>query len=380
MVTAVSSNTGTDSNGYPFNVSIVAQAIASEAGIMGRQVNVSKATQTVVDVYEAVAASSNFQRAIDVYRSDFELSTPLYPGNNDSAYVVPSFGFVWQSAGLQIQEFWEVTLAGEVSLQNSSEPLVASASTITGHSWAGGDVHNSSGVEGATATFIDVPTVSSPPSGTKVVGTVYETALAGWVGISPDLLGGGGLVQTGFQYLVGSNSGSDVTTFYEDFGCGCGINNETPYTSSQCYLYTYTKSGDSFGPEVWLELGDAEFFWYDSTSGADCSASYGIGGYNPGYAPYYAQFVFEAPSFSGLISQVAKFTSTTFTSPQYEEDNYAGSWVRISGEYNAGNWNSYNLNQYPNNPNTYDAHGVYSSDRVVMSWLNSDYNYTYVNG
>jgi hypothetical protein len=349
---------------------MIQNEISVESQLTDRSVNITNAVNFVQSAFSKVSGLSSFESVLQSSSASvFSLSAPINLATDTIAKA--SFTFISIDGDLQTQKSWTVLPNGSVVASTLDAELSTTpvATSYSSHNWVGYEIHNSSGITGVQAIFT-VPTVSSAPAGTLVSGTVHETALTDWVGMSASAGGGGGLIQTGFNYLIGTTSSTDIPTWYEDYGCGCAINDQTLYTSGDCYGNTYTKTGDSFNPDVALLTGDAIYSWYDSTTGSLCTASY-----STSESPSYGQLIAEAPAYSGEISQIAKFSTTTFTSGTYQD--LAGHWQPISDPIGAGNYNTYTLTQYPSKT---DASPSYSSGDVTVTWANCDYNYTYVNG
>jgi hypothetical protein len=251
--------------------------------------------------------------------------------------------------------------------------------TSTSTNWSGWEFYDPSH-EAISYVYAETPvsTIESPPTGQNPNNN-YESD-ATWDSLAPGPGGNGngvtGLAQTWYERNYFGNlfegpSWGPYYIWYEDYPAASynypGAPNLNPGWDINFYVF-YGNPGFEF--EAYIYNTSTEYAV--STSSSD-----------PTFVPYYIEFITEAPTITQdlktWIVQIPEFSESEFLSSGYFLQNSAGSslWTL----YTTGYYNQYTLLQNSNNDyNTQEGWISDNGNYPEVTWSNSYYNWTYVNG
>lgn len=376
---------------------------------------------TVSDVYDFLANNTNYQFGLSsgqlVYatqelfdtvcqRSDFAESASAagfphvtleyeFVGGN-AQYT--NFTLTWMTAnnGLLLDHhvYWSGnlssgTISGPYSMATAPLPTYGS---FYSHSQAGYDFWWSVGGTLQTfwrvAAYTQVVQMTNPGLSTQKnvpPGTAVDAEGAAWVGTSPQSTEGGGLLQTGYAYDASNPSSSKCTGAPN--GCDNGLWYEYLPSPPQPYSGNPTVPVGAILDEQVQNAGSG--YWdamiYDYSNGHTYPASVYVGS----YAPRYAYGIMEAPSYLGVVQQIAQFQGSPVDfeyGTVQTTSSCRQSCVLWDSLYAVGTYDQTVLNQEQGvtntNANQASCGGMVGGGTVTcyqMKWLSSLYDYNCVN-
>jgi hypothetical protein len=215
---------------------------------------------------------------------------------------------------------------------------------------------------------------SIPPQAPQNVppGTSVDPVAAVWGGISPQVTGQGGLIQTGYFIDTANLLFLPYRLWYSYFPTfgtipfifAPAVRPGDLVTMSVFYLLTF------FSVWSWYLVWDYDFYQGFGTLAVVTTPST--------YNPIYVHSITEAPTpFGSKPSQIAGFSNYPVLGTWYGIQCMNKKWVSADSLYRAGNYNQITLTQAAANLNTGESYLMgYNTDQVT--WYNSDYDWNYV--
>jgi hypothetical protein len=183
--------------------------------------------------------------------------------------------------------------------------LGISPSATSQQAWSGYSFNNGGKTISNDYSIWYEPGVSLPPQGCLLT----HCDVAFWIGLTNQVGGGNGIAQTGtdsgiYCIIVCTSGSYYYYGWYQFF----------PYQSTLQKCTMSVSNGDEVFANVY-EYPSTSTVYYtlliDEKTGNTCTSSYNMS--STGLS-YYAQFIGERPSYSGVYARLPQFSTTTFTS------------------------------------------------------------------
>jgi hypothetical protein len=320
-----------------------------------------------------------------------------------SGISVVSFVEAWVDGSLTYQEYWtgyvsNSTVLGPVTV---AHPRIQAAAWIhDSTNWAGWDFDAPSDPYGTTlhsngadATVATVSVPSQSPSGVPSGTSIYPVMTA-WTSLSPHADGTGGLLQTGYDAVPSSGSGTTYSLWWEFY----------PINSQQSYVNSYSISAGNILRELEFNNGtDYTLEVYDYSNSKGVFAQINANSYYTGWTPTNGAAIVEAystyesgsscPGYN-CIQQIADFSNVEFEDGLLWENDGPGSYAiyNYTQLYNFNDVGIYQLQQSQScflgicsgvdstNQNYQSAwawdYAYYGYPQV--SWVTSSFQFSYV--
>ena len=302
----------------------------------------------------------------------------------------------WMIGSLVYQEFWtgyiaNGTICGPVVVHYPAAESAAWLKDST--NWAGWDFTAPSNPYGTTlhsnAADVTVATVSVPPQSPGGVpsGTTIYPMMTAWTSLSPHYDGTGGLLQTGYNAIPSSGSGTSYSLWWEFY----------PYNAQQSYTNPISFSpGNNLRMLEFNNGTDYTLEIYNWNTSKGSFAQVDVSNYVSNWNPTNAAAIVEAYSTyeSGsscpndwCIQQIAKFTPVNFENGLVWENDGPNSYAiyNYTMLYNwddVGIWQLMQSSGVSNTNQNYQmawSWGMQYYGYPQVTWDTSSYTFSYVN-
>ena len=265
------------------------------------------------------------------------------------------------SAPMNIQ--FTVGVANLTTLSMASNTSTSMSQSQSCKNWDGYQNQNYQSCISSASANITAPGFEIP---SYYVACTKCPAISAWVGLSGGSEGTNCLAQTGYdwEWIEANHHPCAVYEIYKIQGaclypgqsCSNGIQNGN--TIQACV--THESTGFYFSVK---DISNGITF-----STTDTAHS---------FTPHYVQYIVEAPTTNGIISQIAKFSSIQFSDMYYWSGQIPINFVTTF--YEQGQYDYYYLSQYYGVQNIKNDMNT-QTNAWTATYINSYYDYEYVNG